>query len=140
MSKTSILVVDKDPATERLVRDNTEPDQCVVVVVDEMKAALEYVHKRLPALIVADADLPKGWRACTELKKNDRFSQIPLVIISATATQEVFYQHQGLPTRADAYLHKPLDPDELAMTFLGLLDYDAGDRVEEDGDATLDGD
>jgi DNA-binding response OmpR family regulator len=132
VSKTSILVIDTDASTRNLVSDNIEAHRADVVVVTDMKEGLAFVKRRLPALIVVNADLPKGWRLCTEFKKHARFAPIPLVIISAQASQEVFYQHQGLPTRADAYLHKPLDGDTLSMTFLGLLDYSLGDPFEAD--------
>jgi len=134
VSKTSVLVIDNDPATESVVSQEVDAARADTVVVGDVKAAHDYCKKRKPALIVLNVDLPKGWRLCTELKKSKKYRQVPLVVISEKATDDIFQQHMNLPTRADAYQNKPLDQDTLSLTFIGLLDYELGDPVDADGD------
>jgi CheY-like chemotaxis protein len=138
-ARTSILIVDTDPATRALVESAVDPSRVTIAVVGNVREGWESAKSTLPGLIVVDADIPKGWNLCTELKrKSKRLRQIPLILLSAKADDDIFHNHQSLPSRADAYLSKPLDELRFKTTVDLLLEYasgtdeDEGDSDEED--------
>ena len=55
-----------------------------------------------------------GWEAITRLKSNKRTAHIPVVIVSADATQASL--DRLFAAGADAYLTKPLDLDDFLAT------------------------
>jgi CheY-like chemotaxis protein len=133
--RTSILIVDKDPRTRALVEAAVDPGRVSIEVVGDVRAGWEAAKSTLPGLIVVDADLPKGWNLCTELKrKSKRLRQVPLVLLSAKADDDIFHNHQSLPSRADAYLSKPLDDVRFKTTVDLLLEYTSGSD-EDDSEA-----
>lgn len=105
-----VLIIDDDAATLELVRGRIAGE---VESSDEVRAGLKIAARRFPAAILLNADLPSGYAACRKLKKHEKYSAIPIVLMSASATPEQFADHAKLPTAADAYIHKPLDADQL---------------------------
>jgi DNA-binding response OmpR family regulator len=71
-----------------------------------------------PSLIVLSADVKNGFNLCLKFKKDLTLRRVPLILVTAKASPDVIRKHRLLPTRADAYLTKPLD----ALAFLKLLD------------------
>ena len=61
--------VDNDPATAELVSEAVDLSRSDVQVQTETSGVTQLVSERRPAMVVVNADLPKGWRLCTELKK-----------------------------------------------------------------------
>jgi CheY-like chemotaxis protein len=66
-------------------------------------------------VIVVSVELPRmsGFWVCSKLKKDERFRDVPLILVSQEATEATFEEHKKLKTRAEAYLHKPFLFDQL---------------------------
>lgn len=130
--RQSILIVDTDPAVERMVMECVNDPQADFEMVSDVAVGREFIVEQGATLIVLNADMPKGWRFCAELKKDPATAPIPLMLLSGKATDEVFNQHQLLPTRANAYVRKPVDPADLRIAIMGLLFPASGGDVDID--------
>lgn len=74
-----------------------------------------------PALIIMDATMPRmdGWEAIRILKENPATKSIPLIMLTAHAFQE--YRERAAQAGADAFLAKPVLPDQLAKEICRVL-------------------
>ncbi|MCD4829884.1 MAG: response regulator transcription factor [Candidatus Cloacimonetes bacterium] len=75
----------------------------------------------LPSLIVLDLMLPgaDGMEICKELRRNEAWSTIPVVML--TARDEEIDKVLGLELGADDYLTKPFSPRELMARIKAIL-------------------
>jgi len=97
-----------------------------------------------PRVILLSADVKNGFNLCLRFKKDPVLRRVPLVLMTAKASPEVIRKHRLLPTRADAYLSKPLTESAVLVTLAELLPEDFGpnakefeERVEDIPDRTL---
>lgn len=80
--------------------------------------ALEIV----PDIIISDVMMPEadGFTVCKTLKEDERTSHVPIILLTAKATQED--KVQGLDAGADAYLNKPFHQEELEVRLQKLIE------------------
>ncbi|MCK5052137.1 MAG: winged helix-turn-helix domain-containing protein, partial [Candidatus Cloacimonetes bacterium] len=87
-------------------------------IADELNKFLE---KKIPDLIVLDLMLPDadGFDVCKDLKKNERFASIPIIMLTAKGdeTDRIL----GLEFGADDYVVKPFSPRELVARVKAVL-------------------
>ena len=120
------MVIDVDATTSALVRDSMEPGACVLLTFDTCEEGVAAAVEWPPDALILCADLPGGFGACRRLKKDTATRDIPLVLVSALSTDAQLDEHQRLPTRADVYLKKPLDPARVAFVLAELLSRQSG--------------
>ncbi|HOU55160.1 MAG TPA: response regulator [Myxococcota bacterium] len=75
-------------------------------------------------LVVLCADVRNGFNLCLKLKKHPVWKRTPLILTTGKASPEVIRKHRLLPTRADAYLFKPLKVEELIQAIREVLPED----------------
>jgi DNA-binding response OmpR family regulator len=85
------------------------------------REALACIQFKKPDLIVLDLMLPDidGFGVCEILRRHPSTATIPVVILTAWATQDA--RHLGLELGALDYLTKPFSPKELAKRVAHLL-------------------
>lgn len=125
MANASVLLIEVDPAYLGPLESIFASHGLTVHTVGEGHAALRLAEEVSPDLIVLAVELPtiNGYIVCKSFKKNERFANVPLFLLSSGATARDFKLHQRLRIRADEYFLKPFTPEELwatAREHLGL--------------------
>lgn len=83
--------------------------------------AIEKITLYEPDIIVLDVMLPKmsGYQLCQSLRRNKRFAQTPIVIVSAKASPRD--QEYALRIGANAFVAKPFDPEALRAALRTII-------------------
>ena len=125
--KKKILVVDDEPDFAGIVQQNLEDQGFEVEVAYDGDEGLEKVKANPPDAIVLDVMMPgkDGYEVCSELKADDRYAEIPIILLTAVASHitSTRYSHRdGMSTEADDYLAKPASAEQITESIKGLLD------------------
>jgi len=121
MSKRILIVDDEEDIafsiSRRLAAEGYE-----VICAEDGAEGLRRAQTESPDLILLDLMLPKmdGYKVCRLLKFDERYKQIPVIILSARSQQEDIAL--GSETGAEAYLTKPCDTGELLGKIRELLE------------------
>ena len=121
-----ILVIDDEPDFAGLVKDNLEEAGYEVAVAYDGKQGLDEVKQHKPDLVVLDVMMPEmdGYEVCAELKSNEEYSDIPVVMLTAVAAKvpSTRYSHLNAMTmEADDYITKPATPEQIRNCVENLL-------------------
>jgi len=110
---TRILVADDDPVILRLLQVNFGLEGFEVHTATRGEEALERAREAPPDVILLDVMMPglDGWEVCRKLKEDSRFTDTPIVFLSARAQDEDRKKGYGLGV--SAYVTKPFDPGRL---------------------------
>ncbi len=121
-TKPRILVVDDDPALQKLVvallnRAGME----TVTAMNASEAALILRHPPLPNLMLLDLMMPEisGIEFLKQVRAKPHFDNLPVIILSALADPEQI--REGLDSGADRYLTKPYLANNLIKTVREVL-------------------
>lgn len=108
-----VLYADDDPAMRTLFALNLEAEGFHVETVPDGDQAYEAAVDAHPDLIVLDVMMPgrDGFTVLRALKENPETSEIPVVLLTAKATDADVWE--GWRSGADYYITKPFRVDEL---------------------------
>lgn len=112
----SVMIVDDDAATARMISLALREDGYVVSSACDGQDALGKLEPEVPDVIILDLEMPRmdGRSFYRELRA--RGLATPVVIVSAFDARS-----SQRELGADTYLAKPFDPDELLMKVRALL-------------------
>jgi DNA-binding response OmpR family regulator len=121
LSSQTILVVDDDLDTLKLVGTTLEKQGYTIVAAKDGVEALEKVAQSRPDIILLDIMMPKmdGYDVTRRLRANPETANIPIILF--TAKGQVDDKVAGLEVGADEYLTKPTHPAELIARVRNLL-------------------
>jgi CheY-like chemotaxis protein len=124
-----ILVVDDNLVIRKVVEKQLKASGYQVMLAVDASAAITAIKKEIPDLILLDLIFPPdpmdvgmhwdGFAIIRWLHNMSEASNVPVVIISGTDPAK--YRDRCLAAGATAYLHKPLNMDELIATVHGAL-------------------
>jgi len=116
-----IFVVDDEPDILKLVSLHLKKANFEVIGLNNAKELFDLLENRVPSLIILDLMLPDadGLDVCKQLKGDDRFSTIPIIML--TAKGEETDKIVGLELGADDYVTKPFSPKELVARVRAVL-------------------
>lgn len=128
-----VLIIDSDAAFVREAKKTLGERGVEVQIVEDGVAGMDQARAGRPDAIVLAVELgdrpQAGYSICNRIKKDDELKDIPLLLVSSLATEEIFEQHRRLKTRADRYLRKPVSMEAFLSTLEemvpGLLATDA---------------
>lgn len=121
-AKARVLVVDDDPALQKLVRTLLHRGNMETIEALDAAAAAQELRKRpLPDIVVLDMMLPdvSGLEFLRQMRAKSAFDDLPVVILSALADPDQI--RAGLNAGADRYLTKPYLANNLITTLQELI-------------------
>jgi len=124
--KTRILVVDDDPDFVAVVQLKLEKEGFKVEVAYDGIEGLKKIKKNPPDAIILDVMMPEknGYEVCSELKADEKYSHIPIVLLTAVAASvpTTRYTHfNGMTMEADEYIAKPASAEQIIQRIKALL-------------------
>ena len=96
-------------------------DHYQLQIATDGQQGIDLAIEQVPDLILSDVMMPQktGFELVDTLKSDERTSHIPMILVTAKATQGD--KIEGLRHGADAYLMKPFDKEELMIRLANLL-------------------
>lgn len=114
--KKRVLVVDDDPDFVNLLQLQLEKIQCQVETAYNGIEGLDKIKAQCPDVVILDVMMPEkdGFQMCKELKHNERFSDIPVIMLTAVADNIYnsylestgYTQYNAMSMEADDYIPK----------------------------------
>ena len=118
--KPIVLLVEDNPDLQDLISQSLLSNYQLLQAYNGQQG-LEMAQKHIPDLIISDIMMPKmdGLMMCKQLKKDNRSSHIPIILLTAKVGKEE--RLEGLKTGAIDYLAKPFDLIELNVRIQSLI-------------------
>ncbi|MFB3895170.1 MAG: response regulator [bacterium] len=127
-----ILLVEDNPGDARLAMEALKDAKVKnnISWVKDGVEAIEYLHKSgrfanaiRPDLIFLDLNLPKkdGREVLSEIKEDDQFKRIPVVILTVSKAEEDIMKTYNL--HANCYVTKPIDLEQFAKVVKSIEDF-----------------
>ena len=120
-----ILVVDDEPDLVSIIQGRLEKEKYQVDVAYNGVEDMERVQANVPDAIVLDVMMPEkdGYAVCAELKKDVKYSDIPVIMLTAVAdhvTSTRYSHYDGISMEADDYI--PKGPDSIEQILQSIRD------------------
>lgn len=114
-----LVVEDNDELREFIMQSLQETYQ--VIGCANGAEGWAYAIENIPDLIISDVTMPimDGNEFCRKIKEEERTNHIPVVMLTAMASQ--LHQIQGLESGADVYITKPFSIQVLELNVKNLL-------------------
>lgn len=134
---TSVLVVEDDAGLQNYLKELLLDNGYAVHTVGDGVAALNYLQKTTPDIVILDLGLPNmsGEAVCQEIQK--KYAGLPVIILTAKdSTSDIV---KGLDLGADDYITKPFVAEELLARMKARLRNQGADETKLTvGDLELD--
>ena len=113
LSGIKVMIIDDSNTIRRSAEIFLVQAGCRVVLAEDGFDALAKIADHQPAVIFCDIMMPRldGYQTCALIKKNQRFCNTPLVMLSSK--DGLFDRARGRMVGSDQYLTKPFKKDSL---------------------------
>jgi len=121
-TRQKILLVEDQMTTRLLEKSILEAAGFLVETAEDGTIALKKLEHTLFDLVITDVQMPKmdGFTLTATVKKDERFSHIPVIIVTSLEREEE--RKQGLQAGADAFLlKKSFNQESLIQTIRTLI-------------------
>ena len=119
-TKATVLIVDDDPAGQRLLSVRLRALGCEVETAGDGQKALASVQGDLPDMMLLDLEMPV--MGGLELLRSLRRQRIELPVVVVTAYGSVETAVEAMKEGADDFITKPLDADHLEIVVRKVLE------------------
>jgi len=137
-SEKKILVVDDEPDVRNFLTACIQDAGFIVDSAVDGQDALEKIEKEIPDLMTLDMVMPRksGIELIRTLRKNDKWSKLPVIVITAHARNEFASEDikgfnaftSGLKPRRT--IEKPVTPEVLVNTICEILGVEPEQKTE----------
>jgi CheY-like chemotaxis protein len=105
----TILVADDNALSRELIRELLEPSGHLILEAQNGCEALELIRSRELDVVFLDLQMPlqDGFSVIRELRNDDRFRNLPVIAISASAMMGD--RERAMSAGFDSYIAKPID-------------------------------
>ncbi|MFC5474114.1 winged helix-turn-helix domain-containing protein [Paraherbaspirillum soli] len=139
--KTSILIIEDEPAIAELIGFTLKEAGWSPSIVHTAAEGWEFVQRRMPELVLLDWMLPdqSGLRLLSQMRADRQLQSMLVMMLTAKSMEED--KIAGLDNGADDYMTKPFSPRELTSRVKALLRRKSPDQssgVMSAGAVTLD--
>jgi CheY-like chemotaxis protein len=121
--QVDILLVEDNPGDVRLTKEAFKSGGICnelhvttdgVAALDFLKQRGEYADAPRPAIVLLDLNLPRknGTEVLREIRSDPDLEYLPVIILTSSSAEEDIVD--SYEQRANAFLTKPVDPDEFA--------------------------
>jgi len=102
-----ILVIDDETFLREMLKDIFTHAGYEVITAKNSNEGLDKIHSENPDLVLLDCSMPvmDGYEVLTELKKEPRFQNLPVIMLTAMASEQD--EIKGLNLGLDDYITKP---------------------------------
>ncbi|MCD4676677.1 MAG: response regulator [Desulfobacula sp.] len=126
----SVLIVDDSMPMRSVIKKTIKAagyGNANFIEAEDGKQALDLLKQNWIDLVITDYNMPvmNGLKLICEMKKDELFEQIPVIVISTEGSREKI--DQFLNQGAAAYINKPFSPEQLRdilVRVLGVIDYE----------------
>lgn len=121
-SSMKVMIVDDNQDLLDFLTEALAPEFSEILAVTSGNAALSALSEgRGPDIIVSDVNMPDGdgYSLCRQVKESDRFSHIPVVLLTARGEEKS--QSDSYRVGADAFLGKPFETETLMELIRNIL-------------------
>lgn len=121
-SQKTILIADDSQDLLDFLKEALSGDFAEVITATGGNQALRMISSgRLPDIVVSDVNMPDGdgYSLCKAIKGNDRYSHIPVVLLTARGEEQS--QSESYRMGADAFMAKPFEVETLLELVRNLL-------------------
>ena len=117
----TVLIVDDDPLTVKLMMNYLSDIQCNVETACRGEEAIEAVRKKKIDVLLLDLILPhmNGHEVCRIIKGHEE--TYPIQVVMITGLTDTASKIRGIEAGTDDFLLKPVDRDELKARLLSLF-------------------
>jgi CheY-like chemotaxis protein len=127
-----ILIVEDNPGDIRLINEVLNENKIFssVITVNDGVDAIDYLNARgkfktatKPDLIILDLNLPRkdGREVLAEIKSDDRFKYIPVVVMTISQSEEDIFKSYNL--HANCYVTKPIDLNQFIKVIKSIEEF-----------------
>lgn len=122
MVRKTILLVEDDAVTVKLMVRALEPIGVQVTVCRDGKEALEAFAAAAPDLVITDAMLPgmDGFSLADKIREQQTGKTVPIIMTTAVFRKDV-YRDEADRIGINHFMPKPFDPDELRQKVTEML-------------------
>ena len=124
MSK--ILVVDDEPDILQVVIFRLKKLGHEILTATDGKKGLDLIRSQKPGVVLLDLRLPiiDGLEVCRQVKADDKLKNIPIILVTASSSSEI--SKKAKEVKADDYITKPFDSDQLLAKVERFLEEKGG--------------
>ncbi len=116
-----IVIIDDDKEISTYLKYELQ-DSFKVVNFLSSEDAINNLESIMPNLVICDIMMPNidGFTLCSKLKKNINTSHIPIILLSASSSDE--HKEKGMAHGADLYVTKPFNSKSLKKAIANILE------------------
>ena len=115
------LVVDDDATMARAIHSILKDDYEVFMVTSG-RAALQFLEKKTPDLVLLDIKMPEmdGFETLQEMRKRPEMTEVPVIFL--TGNEDSTTEEKGLEVGASDFIRKPVIPKVLKLRVTHMIE------------------